>query len=437
MSEGNNENSDNGESENNESENSWSDGDYERYELEALAKIPTMPQEVQDLIFSFCDLHSRFALCALNKEWNAKITPLLWAELDFANEFEDEDLVERTRKFFAACDTMIDESPERFAALASYVQTLNVGRLHGVNIVHEEFDGDGYIFFDGDGGDRCVFDVIARFANLQSLSVYVKSWWESPNLAASGRALARGLTKLTSLKLGGQMSTDVLLGLLNNPEQLKDLTLINLIETPGQDYGPDGIAFLSGISHRFTSLETLHLCKLADLDGRLSDDEDNNDDDDNDREYASGMRWRFPRESEVSVLEDWASLLRNTSTTLQSLTLENRYLCSYKIDRRHGSVIDPGNTHPAEYGAFSIRESQRALFPELSNRRWPRLSNLKLIGMGTVEDVNLAVSHLEPRVHVEQRPAYIENMGGDATPEEISTPIEFTYRLSHEYITYL
>ncbi|KAK7225066.1 hypothetical protein V2G26_013069 [Clonostachys chloroleuca] len=439
MSEDNNENSENGESENNESENSWSDGDYECYELETLARISTMPQEVQDLIFSFCDLHSRFALCALNKEWNARITPLLWAELDFADEFEDEDLVERTRKFFAACDTMIDELPERFATLASYVQTLNVGRLHGVNIVHQEFDGNPYVFFDSDEGDRCVFDVIARFVNLQSLSVYVKSWWESPNLAASGRALARGLTKLTSLKLGGQMSTDVLLGLLNKPEQLKDLTLINLIETPGQDYGPDGIAFLSGISHRFTSLETLHLCKLADLDGRLSDDEDNNDEDEDDREFASGMRWRFPRESEVSVLEDWASLLRNTSTTLQSLTLENRYLCSsrYNDDRCHGSVIDPGNTHPAEYGAFSIRESQRVLFPELSNRRWRRLSNLKLIGMGTVEDVSQAVSHLEPRVDVEQRPAHIETMGGDATPEEISTPIEFTFFTSHENMTYL
>ncbi|CAH0025674.1 unnamed protein product [Clonostachys rhizophaga] len=436
MPEDNNEKSDNG-----ESENSWSDGDYERYELEALARIPTMPQEVQDLICSFCDLYSRVALCALNKEWNARITPLLWAELDFADEFEDEDLVERTRKFFAACDTMIDESPERFAALASYVQTLNLGRLHGVNIVHQKFDGNPYVFFDDGDGGRCVFDVIARFVNLQSLSVYVKSWWESPNLAASGRALARGLTKLTSLKLGGQMSTDVLLGLLNKPEQLKDLTLINLIETPGQDYGPDGIAFLSGISHRFTSLETLHLCKLADVDGRLSDDEDNNDEDDNDeddnrREYASGMRWRFPRESEVSVLEDWASILQNTWKTLQSLTLENRYLCSYNFDRRYDSVIDPGNTHPADYGAFSIRESQRVLFPELSNRRWPRLSNLTLIGMGTVEDVSQAVSHLEPRVHVEQRPAHTETMGGDATPEEISTPIEFTYILSHENITY-
>ncbi|CAG9988154.1 unnamed protein product [Clonostachys byssicola] len=431
MSEDNNQISQNGESDNNESENSWSDGDYERYELEALARIPTMPQEVQDLICSFCDSYSHLALCALNKEWNARITPLLWADLEFADEFEDEDLVERTRKFFAACDTMIDESPERFAALASYVRTLNLGRLHGVNIVHQEFDGNPYVFFDDGDGGRCVFDVIARFINLQSLSVYVKNWWEIPNLAASGRALARGLTKLTSLKLGGQMSTDVLLGLLNKPEQLKDLTLINLIEVPGQDYGPDGIAFLSGISHRFTSLETLHLCKLADLDGRLEDDENN-------REFASGMRWRFPRESEVSVLEDWASLLRNTSTTLQSLTLENRYLCSssFNDDRCRGSVIDPGNTHPAEYGAFSIRESQRMLFPELANRRWRRLSNLKLIGMGTVEDVSQAVSHLEPRVHVEQRPAHIETMGGDATPEEISTPIEFTWSLSHENVTY-
>ncbi|CAH0055583.1 unnamed protein product [Clonostachys solani] len=412
MSEDNNENS-----ENSESESSWSDGEYERYELEALTRIPAMPREVQDLIFSFCDVTSYLALCVINKEWNARITPLLWAHLDFADEFMEEELVETTRKFFATCDTIIDESPERFAALASHVQTLDVGRLHGVNIVHEEFNGDGLIFFGGDVGERCVFDVIAQFTNLQSLSVYVKSWWESPDLEATGRALARGLTKLTSLKLGGQMSTDVLLGLLSKPQQLKDLTLINLISVPGQDHGPDGIAFLSGISHRFTSLETLHLCKLADLDGRLWDD--------GDRNYASGMRWGFPRESEISVLEDWASILRNTSTTLQSLTLENRYLCSNRFERRPSFTIDPGNTHPADYGAFSIRESQRMLFPELSNRQWPQLSDLTLVGMGTVQDVNQAVSHLEPRVHVEQRPARIQIMEGDVTPEEISTPVEF------------
>ncbi|VUC31636.1 unnamed protein product [Clonostachys rosea] len=419
--------SEGGGSENGESENNWSDGEYERFELEALARVPAMPREVQNLIFSSCDLTSLSTLCALNKEWNVRITPLLWAHLDFTSVFYEEDLVERTRKFFATCDTMMDESPERFAALASHVQSLDVGRLHGVNIVHEEFHGDGFIFFGGDVGERCVFDVIARFTNLQSLSVYVKSWWEdSPSLEASGSAIARGLSKLTSLELGGQMSTDVLLGLLDKPEQLKDLTLINLISTPGQDHGPDGIAFLSGISDRFTSLETLHLCKLADLDGHLSDDEDDGDEED-DRRYASGMRWEFPRESEISVLEDWASILQNTSTTLQSLTLENRYLCSHRFERSPDFVINPGNTHPAEYGAFSIRESQRLLFPELSNRKWPKLSQLTLVGMGTAEDVSQAVSHLEPRVHVEQRPARIAFMEGDVTPEEISTPVEFGY----------
>ena len=50
---------------------------------------------------------------------------------------------------------------------------------------------------------------------------------------------------------------------------------------------------------------------------------------------ANGMRWRFPRETEVEVLKDWALLMRHTSNTLEELTLENRYLVGggYDVDR--------------------------------------------------------------------------------------------------------
>lgn len=213
------------------------------------------------------------------------------------------------------------------------------------------------------------------------------------------------------------MSTDVLLGLLAKPENIEHLSLINLIECPSQDSGPDGIVFLSGIHDRFTSLKKLHLCKLADLEGRLTIPDDGDDD------YASGMRWRFPREAEVSVLEEWAALLLHSSSTITELTLENRYLCGSGYtdwDRK----IDPGTTHPAEYGAYSIRESQRLLFPVLS-REWPKLTTMTLVGMGNIEDVAQAVRHLEPRVQIEQQLASLHRIGGDATPEEISTPDHF------------
>ncbi|KAI9147638.1 hypothetical protein HJFPF1_12667 [Paramyrothecium foliicola] len=407
--------------------------EHELYELAVLAYVPALPKEIQHQIFSFCDLTSRGALCRVNKELHAQVTPLLWRHLDFVEVFEDDQLVEATRKFFVMCDVLMDESPERFATLASYVQTLDVGRLHGVNIVQEEYNGSDFIYFnphEPEEGSRCVFDVIARFTNLTMLSMYMKNWWGFRSrlgpLEASARKLACGLTKLDSLKLGGQMSTDVLLALLSNAEQIKDLTLINLIVSPGQDSGPDGIAFLSDICQRFTSLETLHLCKLADLEPQLSDDEESDGTSESDliEEFVSGMRWRFPRESEVAVLQDWASLIHHSSKSLRSLTLENRYLCGHGFER--DLIIDPGNTHPDDYGVFSIRESQRFLFPEFSNNEWPQLKKLTLVGMGKAEDVERAVLHLEPQVHVEQRPARIEIMEGDVTPEQISTPMEFT-----------
>jgi hypothetical protein len=155
------------------------------------------------------------------------------------------------------------------------------------------------------------------------------------------------------------MSTDILLGLLAKPENIEHLSLINLIQSPGQDNGPDGIVFLSGIHDRFTSLENLHLCKLADLDGNLTDDK-SDEDEDGWPDYASGMGWKFPREAEVSVLEEWAALLLHSSSTITELTLENRYLCGSDYtdwDRQINLVT----THPAEYGAYSIRERKASL----------------------------------------------------------------------------
>lgn len=394
-----------------------------------LAQIPFLPQEIQTNIASLCSLTSIGVLCLVNKEWYEKASPLLWRHLDFVEAFEDDGRIDATRRFFAHCDTMMDTDPERFAILAPLVRTLDVGRLLGVNIIHGA-DADYFDYFDphDDPDQRCVFDVIAQFTNLESLSVYIKSWWEyGSDYAITGSTLASALSRLKSLKVGGQMPPLVLTGLVTASQGLRDLALFNLISSPGQDHGPDPITFLSEqIVKSFTSLETLHLCKLADLDGddvRQGDDDDESDISEN--EYVSGMRWPFPREGEINVLEEWASLLQHTSTTLKALTLENRYLCSYGWHNEKYQFIEPGKTHPAGYGANSIRESQRILFPMLSSHEWPRLKQLTLVGMGTPEAVNQVVAHLTDRVHIEQRSARFQIMTGDATPEDISTPIEF------------
>ena len=394
-----------------------------------LALLPTLASELQNLIFSFCNMSSLAVLCRLNKYWYARTMPLLWGEIDFVRECNSDDPTEYSRHFFAVCDALMDEKPERWAILAASVRKLNLGRLHGINMVRDgEWDGsDDYIFFDSWApvDRRNVLDVVAQFTNLDTLSVYVKNWWGYTQLAASGKALAQSLTNLKSLKTGGQMSTDVLLGLLARPENLQHLSLINLMHTPGQDNGPDSIVFLSDIYDRFTSLKSLHLCKLADLDGKLSDNDNDEEDseDEGERKYDSCMRWKFPRESEVSLLKEWAALLRHCSSTLEVLTLENRYLCGRRYNDE-GLGINPGVTHPAKYGAFSIGQSRKILFPVLSGE-WPKLRQLTLIGMGEVEDVKQALRHLRPQVEIEQRLAGIEMIGGDVTPEQISTPREF------------
>jgi len=400
---------------------------HRQYELTAVSLLPTLPQEVQDRVLESCDFLTLGILCRLDKQWNEKTTPLLWRHLDFIQAFEDnQSRIEASRNFFATCDTLIDQKPDRFEFLASNVRTLHLGRLLGIYIVHKEREPgrDEYAYFDStQDASRNIFDVIAKFINLEALSLFVKSWWGG-DLKLSGKSLQQGITNLKYLKIGGHVSKDILRGLLHAPNTLQNLLLINLVHGPGQDHGPDAIIFLSGLYGKFHSLRSLHLCKLADLEVRTFEDEDEDEDDsEQEREYVSGMRWEFPRESEAELLREWASLIRCTSSTLEDLTLENRFLCSYGFDDL-GLKIDPGNTEPAEYGAHSVRETQHALFPVLSGE-WPKLKHLTLIGLGTIKDMTQEVCHLASRVRIEHRPAGIEIMKGDVTPEQISTPIYF------------
>jgi hypothetical protein len=400
---------------------------HHQSELTALSILPTMPQEVQDRVFEFCNLHTLAILCRVDKEWHKRTNPLLWRDIDFVHGFDDTGVrIEASRKFFAVCDTLIDQQPDRFKDLASNIFTLNLGRLLGIYIVSKKWepDRDDYAYFEStQDNNRNIFDVIAYFVNLEALSVFIKSWWGDDDLKQTGEALAERLTKLRHLKIGGQMSYDIINGLLGEHKMLESLSLINLIQCPGQDNGPDGIVFLRGLENKFTRLKSLHLCKLADLEGRTFEDEDDDEDSDYEREYVSGMSWEFPRESESAVLQEWASLLRHTSSTLEELTLENRFLCSHGFDDL-SLQIDPGNSHPADYGAYSVKQTQEALFPVLSED-WPKLKRLTLIGIGKVEAVTGAVCHLESQVHIEQRPAGIELIKGNVTPEQISTPVYF------------
>ncbi|KAH8172542.1 F-box [Sarocladium implicatum] len=409
-------------------------------ELETLALVPTLPFDVQYRIFSFCGTPAIHALSQLNKEWYERFLPLLWQNIDFGAEFGDK-AEGASARFFTRCCQMMEDDPERFATLASYVRRLDVGSVNGLEINVAKGRLDNAV----DDNLKCTFDVIAMFSNLESLSIYVRVWWDfgSPRLEA-GAALARRLRNLKSLKIGGHVPIAVLKGLLANGHSLEDLTLINLISTPGQDDGPDPVTFLSDEDcARLSNLQKLHLCKLADLDGRAryrheyaySDEDDaegeengeESDADSEESEYVSGMRWAFPRRGELKVLAEWAKLLQHTSETIQSLTLENRFLCGHSWMYYDSDFIEPGKTHPDDYGSVSIAASQRILLPVLQGQDWPELKELTLVGMGSSADNVLPLAHLKDRVNVHQLPSRWQLMTGDATPEEVSVPYEFEH----------
>jgi hypothetical protein len=150
-------------------------------QLKALTVVPTLPQELQDRIFEFCDMKSLAVLCLLNKQWRTRITPLVWQEIDFVEAFgESNDEV--SRKFFVLCDKLMTEQPARWSKLSTFVRKLDFGRVHGVNVVHNEFepDCDDWPYFEPPGEripmERNIFDIVAQFTNLNSLSIYVKNW---------------------------------------------------------------------------------------------------------------------------------------------------------------------------------------------------------------------------------------------------------------------
>ncbi|KAL2204514.1 hypothetical protein CC79DRAFT_1337053 [Sarocladium strictum] len=410
-------------------------------ELKAMTCIPTLPHELQTNIAKFCDMRTLAIFSRLSKEWNRRVTPLLWSNVDFFDGYNDHHRHEATAKFFVRCSELMKSDPDRFEKSAAFVRRLDVGCMFGI-IIHG--GTDDFAWIDDTHGEQrlCVFDVIARFTNLESLSIYVKVWWGwGPKREDAGKALSQSLKKLRSLKIGGQVPFFILQGFASLGHQITDLAFINLISVPGQDEGPEPVTFLSEeYCAHFTNLQSLHLCKLADMDPRPTwqrrdHDSSSETSEDSDEEgeaynhegkpYVSGMRWGFPRQGERLLLEEWAQLLKHTAKTLQSLKLENRYLCGYGWDDYKDGFIEPGTKHPDDYGVVSIQQSQRTIFPVLFNQDWPELKDLTLVGMGTSETVDEAVAHLKDRVTIEQSPARIKFIQGDCTPDEISTPHEF------------
>ncbi|KAF2501929.1 hypothetical protein BU16DRAFT_522802 [Lophium mytilinum] len=256
---------------------------------------------------------------------------------------------------------------------------------------------------------RNIYDVIAQFENLHTLYLFVKDWWQSSSILGSEKAVARNLQKLTNLKLGGQIHQDMLLALLARPENIQHLSLINLIQSPGQEDGPDPVLFLRSIQKRFTNLKSLHMSKLAEL----TEDHD-----------ISGARWEFDLAGEIELLREWADFLRHVSGTLRELTLENRYHVSTQVFD-FTDEIDPGSAeHPAHYGRRSNERCWEVLLPVFSERTFPKLKKLNFIGMSLFQSPE-ALAHLSQlgsHVDIEDKLGGIIKVTDESTPQNFSPP---------------
>lgn len=411
-------------------------------EVETLAFIPALPFELQSRIFAFCDSPSLSALSQLSKGFHMRFLPLLWQNINFGTDFGDE-AEEASQDFFSLCRDMMKNDPERFATLASHVRILDAGWVDSLEI------SDLRVWTAGDfdlSQLMCVFDVIAMFSNLESLSIYVKATQHGAcPRHETGEALAKGLRSLQCLKIGGHIPCAVLSGLLANGQSLRDLTLINIIPSPSQSRSPDTVAWLSDADcTRLSRLRKLHLCKLAELDGharyrdRLESGQDSTEEGGDeslaDSYYLYIMSWKFPQGGELKLLAEWANLLQSTSDSLQSLRLENRFLCGDSSMDYESDFLKPSKAQLDDYGSISIAVSQRVLLPMLRDHNWPELKELTLAGMGELADNALPLAHLKGRVRVQHLSSRWQYLIEDVVPEQISVPHEFEHDGRHHVL---
>lgn len=378
-----------------------------------------LPQELQARILHFCNLFDLFSLCLCNKELYRKPQPLLWEHIDFAalDIGGGDEEAGQQRRFFAKCASIRRDQPERWKILSALPKLLRFPRLPGPRVSPQPKEGlpygtdyETWVSFDQDS-DIGIYDIIADFVNLETLTLFVKEVCEGE---ASRELVVRNLSKLEKLEIGGQVSVEMLHALLSRPEQIKTLSLINLVETAGPNWAPDGVLFLDPIQDKFRSLTHLHLSKLAPLH--------------DDFQEVVQLPWEFDFDQDTQVLCEWAGLLRNVSATLEELTLENCYHV-FKWPRGHGQVnprrvLDPecedGEDDPkaSSYGVTASDRCRDILAPVLDGSEWPLLRRLVLKGMYTLSISEAAI----PADKITYLPGSVAYFSQEATPLNLSPP---------------
>lgn len=379
-----------------------------------MADFNSLPEEMKVQILESCDNDTLATLCRTNREMHEKALPMLWTDLDFEEDSNQELGVQR--RFLMHCDRFARVNPGRWSHLGHLVRTLNLFRLPGINITNDLEDRYGnnnidFVIWPTKEGDSNVYDVAALFPNLENLSLFVKDWWGFTSLAGSAAELEARLTNLRRVTTGGQVPPEILLALLSKAEQIEHLSLINLVYSPGQDHGPDPVLFLDSLQHRFSSLTYLHLSKLAML------DED---------PTIAGLRWGLDIEQERGLLLEWAGLLENVHETLVTLILENRYHTVGCRTYPHEELWEAEDEDAVlrKYGKGASDRYKKILFPAFEDYEWPSLREVTAMGIHLLEGQHSPFERMGPRVSVEILPGSLVNVTDEVTPMNISPPNE-------------
>ena len=381
-------------------------------------KFCSLAPELQLEVLKELDYDSLARASRVNKSISADVIPLLWEDIDFQCWYGDlyGDLIDRMRDFFLVCDELQRNHPSRWRQLATYVHTLKLVRTPGAGIPSEEDDNGSGFNWVMMRRERSIFDIIADFSRLRCLHVYCKISIDDCSLDTVSR-MRDALPELRELVIGGNINRGVVLGLLSYPENIETLSVINLQDCQaGQERHSGGLLFLEPLAPRFTSLTYLHLCKLAELvsSGR----------------GVTHLRWDFDYENDRAVLSDWAMLLPHVSSTLEELTLEDRYLVSAHNSKVR-EPISPGDgegNDPREWGEGSRKRFGEIVLPVLNSEEWPNLERLILSGVvldeakESDEKVKKYLRNLQSRLDVEIWPGSCVRFNDESTPIEISPP---------------
>lgn len=377
--------------------------------------IPDLPSELQLRVLAHCDTPTLSTLCRVNRHFLTQARPLLWRDLKF-------DSLQALGVFFVHCSGMMTSSPQRWESLSRLVRTFWINDIPSFCVPetedkrHETDRADWVFIGNGSPHAKSFYEVLACFENLEELRLYVTEsvdfCLEEPEKVA--QPIQGRLRKLRKLELGGNIPREVALAILSQPENIEELSCVNLQDgSAGQEYHSLGVVFLADVQERLINLKSLRLSKLADL---------GNPD-------RTGLLWDWDIDNDKDVLRDWAGCLQHVSKTLVELTFEDCFVG----DNTHeqimvnvdGEISDGEDSPWPDRGASSSRRFREIILPVLAGSAWSSLERLAFagihVGHRVLSDAGV-LSKLGSGVEVHLFPITTIGFEYDVTPIIMSPP---------------